>query len=102
MLFFFLTFAVSIGFCGLVYGLVGMVLASLAGGALTFAQLFRIAVHAQTAGCLLYALDSLMPVTLPYFQPVSAALSLTFLWLGVRAAVAAGPLSPPAPPSAAA
>ena len=87
MLFFFLIFAVSIAFCGLVYGLLGMVLASLAGGSLTFASLFRIAVHAQTVGCLLYSLDTLLPATLPFFQPVSVALSLAFLWLGVRAAV---------------
>ena len=97
MLFFFLTFAIALAFSGLVYALVGLILASLAGGSLEYVALFRIAIHAQTAGSLLYALDATLPRTIPYFQAVSAALSLTFLWLGVSAAVKAAPLEPPAP-----
>ena len=98
MLFFFLIFAISIAVFGLLYALLGMVLASVAGGSLAFAQLFRIAAHAQTAGSLLYALDATLPRTIPYFQIVSVASSLTFLWLGVRAAVKAAPANPPATP----
>ena len=87
MLFFFLTFALSLALCGALYALAGMILASAAGGTLGFKALFRVGVHAQTAGSLLYALDAILPRTLPYFQAVSMALSMTLLWLGVRAAV---------------
>ena len=102
LLFFFLTFAGSIAVCGLLYGLAGLAFASLAGGSLRFPELFRVAVHAQTAGCLLYSLDALLPVSIPLILPASASLSLTFLWLGVRAAVKPAPESPSAPPPAAA
>ncbi|MFI5348680.1 MAG: DUF1189 family protein [Elusimicrobiota bacterium] len=97
MVFFFLTFAIALACTALAYALIGLILASLAGGALEFAALFRIAIHAQTAGSLLYALDAALPQTIPYFQIVSAASSLAFLWLGVSAAVKAGPPEPPAP-----
>lgn len=95
MLFFFLAFAIALAFSGLLYALAGLILASLAGGALEFAALFRLAIHAQTAGSLLYALDAALPVSIPRFQFLSVALSLTFLWLGVRAAAHAP--EPPAP-----
>ncbi|MFI5347808.1 MAG: DUF1189 family protein [Elusimicrobiota bacterium] len=98
MLFFFLTFAVSLAFCGLVYALIGMVMASAAGGSLSFAALLRIAVHAQTAGSLLYALDSILPSSIPFFQIASILLSLATLWFGVRAAVRA-PAPAPEPPA---
>ena len=97
MLFAFLTFALALAFSGLIYALGGLVLASLAGGSLEYAALFRIAIHAQTASSLLYALDASLPRTLPYFQLVSFALSLILLWLGVRAAVKAPPAEPAAP-----
>ena len=97
LLFFFLTFALALAVSGLLYALVGLVFASLAGGSLEYGALVRLAVHAQTAGSLLYALDATLPLTIPYFQAVSAALSLTFLWLGVSAAVKAAPARPPVP-----
>jgi hypothetical protein len=101
MLFFFLSFAIALGFCALLYALAGLILASLAGGALEYTALFRIGVHAQTAGSLLYALDAALPVSIPHFQLVSIALSLTYLWLGVSAAAkAAPPAEPPAPAAA--
>ncbi|HXS99354.1 MAG TPA: DUF1189 family protein [Elusimicrobiota bacterium] len=100
MLFFFLAFAVALAFCALLYGLAGLVLASLAGGALEYAALFRIGLHAQTAGSLLYALDATLPVSIPFFQLISVALSLTFLWLGVKAAVKAAPAAEPPAPAA--
>ena len=96
LLFFFLAFAASLGFCGLLYALIGMAMASFAHGALTFGRLFRIAVHAQTAGSLLYALDALLPIAIPLLPFLSAALSLVFLWRGVRAA-AASSAEPPVP-----
>jgi hypothetical protein len=95
MLFFFLSFALALAFCGLLYGVTGMALAGFAGKTPGFGALFRIGVHAQTAGSLLYALDSLLPKSIPYFQAVSIALSLTYLWLGVKAAGA--PAEPPVP-----
>jgi hypothetical protein len=95
LLLFFLAFALSLAFSALVYAAVGMVLASLAGSTLGFAPSFRIGVHAQTAGTLVYALTALLPFGIPYFWAASVSLSLAFLWLGTRAAaVAAG--SPPA------
>ena len=95
MLFFFLAFAIALAFSALLYGLAGLVLASLAGGALEFAALFRIGLHAQPAGSLLYALDAALPTGIPYFQLVSIALSLAFLWLGIRAAVRPAPVAEP-------
>jgi hypothetical protein len=97
MLFFFLAFAIALAFSALLYALAGLIFASLAGGSLEFAALFRIALHAQTAGSLLYSLDAMLPVAVPFFQYVSIALSLTFLWLGVSAAVKAAPAQPTAP-----
>lgn len=98
MLFFFLSFAIALGFTALLYALAGLILASLAGGSLEYAGLFRIGVHAQTAGTLLYALDAMLPVAIPHLVPLSIACSLTFLWLGVRAAVKGAPAAgPPAP-----
>lgn len=91
MLFFFLTFAVALAFCAFLYALAGMLLASLAGGALGFGPLFKIGVHAQSAGTLLYALDATLPKSIPFFRLISLVLSLTFLWLGVRAAVKTPP-----------
>jgi hypothetical protein len=97
MLFFFLTFAASIAFCGLFYALAGMIMASLSGSPLEFGALFRIAVHAQTAGSLLYALDALLPVSLPFYQLASILLCLGYMWAGVRAAGAKAAAEPPAP-----
>lgn len=100
MLFFFLAFAVALAFSALLYGLAGLLLASLTGGALEYAALFRIGLHAQTAGSLLWALEAALPVSIPYFQVLSVALSLAFLWVGVRAAVKAAPLAEPTAPVA--
>lgn len=97
MLFFFLTFALSIAFCALLYALAGLLMASAAGGSLEYGALFKLGVHAQTAGSLLYALDAVLPVTIPFFQPVSVALTLAYLWFGVRAAAAPAATEPPAP-----
>jgi hypothetical protein len=98
MLFFFLSFAASLAFCGLLYGLAGMAAAAMTGAKLEFGALFRVAVHAQTAGSLLYALDALMPRSIPFFELASIAMTLAFVWLGVKAAAA----TPPAPPAPAA
>jgi hypothetical protein len=97
LLFFFIAFALSLAVSGLLYALAGLLMASIAGGALEYAALLRLAVHAQTAGALLYSLDALLPATLPHFQLASILLSLTFLWLGVRAAAKAPPPRPSAP-----
>jgi hypothetical protein len=96
LLFFFLSFAVALAVAGLVYAVIGMIFASLAGGSLEFAPLFRLGVHAQTAGSLLYALDTILPWSVPFYVYVSIALSLTFLWLGVGACVKAATAEPPA------
>jgi hypothetical protein len=93
MLLFFLMFSFALAFVGLVYAVIGMIFAALSGGSLEFAPLFRLGVHAQTAGSLLYAL----PLSVPFYPALSIAASLTFLWLGVRACVKAAPAEPPRP-----
>lgn len=98
LLLFFLAFALSVAAAGLFYALVGLILASVAEAPLGFAALFRIGIHAQTAGCLLYALDAVLPFAIPALPLVSLALSLTFLWLGVRASRPQAPA--PAAPAA--
>ncbi len=85
LLFFFLAFALSMAVSGLVYALVGLIAASASHATLSFGQLFRLSVHAQTAGCLLYALDAILPFAIPRLPVVSAILTLTFLVLAVRA-----------------
>jgi hypothetical protein len=92
----YLVFAVALAFCASVYALVGLMLASLMGSSLEFAALCRIGTHAQTAGCLLYAMDMLLPWALPGRIYASITISLTLLWLGTRAAVraAANPTAP--------
>lgn len=100
MLFFFLTFAASLAFCGLLYAVAGMMAASFAGAKLEFGALFRIGVHAQTAGSLLYSLDSFLPRSLPFFQLISIAMSLGFVWAAVRAAGRAPAAAPPQIPAA--
>lgn len=100
MLFFFLAFAIALGVSALLYALIGMIFASLAGGSLEYAALFKLALHAQTAGSVLYAIDATLPMTIPYFQFVSVALSLAYLWLGVKAVVKAGPPAEPPVPAA--
>ncbi len=97
-LFFFLLFALSLATFGLLYALAGLLLASAAGGSLEFSGLFRLAIHAQTAAALLRALDTSLPWAIPYSAPLGGALSLTYLWLGVRAAarVQAPGAEPPA------
>jgi hypothetical protein len=85
-LFLFILYAVSIAAFGLIYGLVGMVVAAIAGGELDFGGLFKVAVHAQTASVALGALQMLLPRPIPLSGVLSPALSLGYLWLGVRAA----------------
>jgi hypothetical protein len=97
MLAFFTAFAIALAFSALVYAVIGMIFAALAKGSLEFAPLFRLGIHAQTAGSLLYALNAILPRSIPFYTAVSVALSLTFLWLGVRAAVKAAPAEPTAP-----
>jgi hypothetical protein len=100
MLFFFLTFATSIAACGLLYALFGLILASVAGGSLGYGALFRVAVHAQAAGSLLYALDAVLPFAIPKLMWISIASTLGYLWFGVKAAAVPGPAPEAAPPSA--
>ena len=81
----FLGFAASIGVSSLMHALIGTVIASSSNATLSFSQLVRLGIHAQTAGCLLYSLDMLLPFAIPLLPLLSFACSLTFLWLGIRA-----------------
>ncbi|MBI4371916.1 MAG: DUF1189 family protein [Elusimicrobia bacterium] len=94
----FLLFALSLAALGLIYALLGMLMASLAGASLGFGALLRLAVHAQSAAALLRALDQLSPVAVPYARLISPLLTLVTLWLGVRAAARLEP--PPSAPAA--
>lgn len=89
-------FILSLCFFGLVYGLAGMLVASLAGAELGFGSIFKLAVHAQTAAVLLRVADALSPARIPLTWILSLALSATYLVLGIRAA-GRTPESPPAP-----
>ena len=102
LLLMFLLFALWLTTFGLLYALAGMIVSSVAGAGLGFAALYRIALHAQTAAALLYALDSLLPWAVPGLAVLSPVLSLTFLWLGIRGAsgAAVAPPAAPVPPAA--
>jgi len=95
LLLFFVIFCVSLCFFGAIYGLVGMLVASLTGAELGFGALFRLAIHAQSASVLLRSLDALSPVRIPLAGALSLVLSVTYLTLGIRAA--ARPETAPAP-----
>ncbi len=81
----FLMFAAWTAFCGLFYALLGLLFNSLAGGTLTFGQLFMLAVHAQTASTLLRALLAFLPFAIPAAGLVALLVTTGYLWLGVRA-----------------
>jgi hypothetical protein len=102
LLLMFLLFALWLSAFGLLYALAGMIMNSIASGALGFGALLRVALHAQSAAALLYALDSLLPFPIPGLVILSPALSLTYLWLGVRAAARPDESAPAAaaPPAA--
>lgn len=100
ILFFFVIFCVSLCFFAAIYGLAGMLVASLTGAELGYGALFQLALHAQSAAVLLRTADALSPVTIPFSGALSLALSVTYLTLGIRAAGRPDPL--PAPPSPAA
>lgn len=96
LLIFFLLFASSLAVFGALYALAGMLFASIAGAPLGFAALFKIAVHAQTASALLRALDTVLPAAIPLGGLLSLALSLVYVFLGVRAHAAGEPPAPAA------
>jgi hypothetical protein len=97
LLFFFVAFAASLAATALMYALIGLIFASVAGGAVGFGPLYRIGVHVQTAGCLLYSLDAVSPRAIPFSQLASFAASLVLLWLGIQATVSAAQTAPAAP-----
>ena len=96
LLIFFGLFCVSLSFFGLIYGLAGMLVASLTGADLAFSALFRMAIHAQTAAVFLRAADALSPVRIPKGSLISLALSVITLTLAIRAA-GKPQAAPPAP-----
>lgn len=81
----FLIFAGWTALCGLLYGALGLLFNSLAGGALSFGQLYPVAIHAQTAATLLRAALAFLPFAVPFAGLLSLLLSAGYLWLGVRA-----------------
>jgi hypothetical protein len=101
LLLMFLLFALWLAAFGLLYALAGLIMASIGGAGLGFGALLRLALHAQTAAALLYALDSLLPFPIPGLVYAAPALSLGYLWLGIRAAAGPGPDAPAAAPPAA-
>ena len=98
ILFFFVIFCISLCFFAAIYGLAGMLVASLTGAELGFGALLKLALHAQSAAVLLRAVDALSPARIPSSWAVSLALSMTYLTLGIRAAGRPDPArTPPAP-----
>lgn len=81
----FLMFAAWTAFCGLFYALIGLLLNSAAGGALSFGQLYQLAIHAQTGSTLLRAFLAFLPFAVPAAGLVSLVVTTAYLWLGVRA-----------------
>lgn len=81
----FLMFAAWTALCGLLYALLGLLFNSLAGGALTFGQLFQLGVHAQTASTLLRAVIAFLPFAIPAAGLATLLVTTGYLWLGVRA-----------------
>jgi hypothetical protein len=81
----YLVFSAWIAAFGLAYALAGMIMASLAGGKLGYGALLRLALHAQTAGALLYSLDTTLPFQIPGLVVATPLLSLAYLWFGIRA-----------------
>jgi|CXWL01.1.fsa_nt_gi hypothetical protein len=80
-----------IAMAGLMYALLGLLLSSLAGGALAFGALYQIAVHAQTAALLLRIAMAFLPFVVPLSGLLTIAVTTAYLWMGVRANAAASP-----------
>jgi hypothetical protein len=69
----------------LFYGVVGLLLNSALSGGLTFGSLYQLAVHAQTAAVLLRVILAYLPFQVPFTGVLTMALTLAYLWLGIRA-----------------
>lgn len=82
----FLMFAAWTAMCGVFYAVLGLLFNSAAGGALTFGQLYQMAVYAQTGSTLLRIVLAFMPFAIPAAGLVSLLITSAYLWLGVRAA----------------
>lgn len=76
-------------FAGLFFGLLAMIMSSIANGALTFGALYQIAIHAQTAALLLGVLKAFLPFQIPLSGLVTLAITSVYLWLAVKANAAA-------------
>ncbi len=97
LLTFFLLFAASLAAFGVVYAAAGLLAGSLSGAGLSFMQLWRIALHAQTAAALLRALDTALPFPIPGLVYASPLISAGYMWLGLRGARGNAPPAEPAP-----
>lgn len=78
-------------FAGLLYAVFGLLMNSLAGGALGFGALYQLAVHAQTAALLVRLALAFLPFTVPLSGLLTISITSVYLWLGVRANAAAQP-----------
>lgn len=76
-------------FAGLFFGLVAMILNSIAGGVLAFGPLYQIAIHAQTTAILVGVLKAFMPVAVPFSGLITMLITTAYLWLAVKANAAA-------------
>lgn len=76
-------------FAGLLYSVLGLLMNSLAGGALGFGALYQLAIHAQTAALLVRLLLAFLPFVVPLSGLITIAITSVYLWLGVRANAAA-------------
>lgn len=76
-------------FAGLLYSVFGLLMNSLASGALGFGALYQLAIHAQTAALLVRLVLAFMPFVVPLSGLLTIAITSVYLWLGVRANAAA-------------
>lgn len=83
----------------LFYALMGVLINGLANGALAFAPLFCIAVHAQTLVVVLQAMTLFLPAgSIPVFHVIAWTVTGTYIWLAIKANLSPEPSSPPPAP----
>lgn len=76
-------------FAGLFFALLGMIMNSIAAGAMAFGPLYQIAVHAQTASILVGIVKAFLPFPVPMSGLIGLIITSVYLWLAVKANAAA-------------
>jgi hypothetical protein len=85
LLFIFVAFASSMAVAAVAYAVALSVIGTSWPLQVTFGQQIRLAIHAQSAGCLLYSLDAVLPVAIPRLFLISIAMTCVSIWRAVGA-----------------